>query len=367
MLEKKRIEFVRRYFMSRSQFDNYKVPMEFFLLPSAKRQLYTANYNFIQGNYKKSIFLLSNALVKKPNDFVLCLNLSFILSQAKDKEQNILVWNKMKRLNDKKKLGLNFIRFYCELLLQIQDAKASEHINYYIENYIEKGIKRKLQKGQKPLFTWHIPKCAGTSFNAYVASKYYENGFTNFPSYHTPLLNRNLIEEHVGRFPFVSSAHMESVQFDLDIITKDYNQIVIIRDPIKRAISSWRQYYEDPYLRLNIVLQHGSSWSYWPIANLAEWAKRAPERHRNKITATFSEKMDVNQALANIKNINLIGNIKNIEEFTKNVCSMYSLDFDIEKMPSTLNATKKSITYTRAELEGLKSSIGKDIELYSKL
>ncbi|MCE7995968.1 MAG: sulfotransferase family protein [Roseivirga sp.] len=331
------------------------------------KNLYRANYLTIRGDRKKSVELLVRILRELPNDRRTNLNLSFLIAQDASKVLADHAYGLISQLKVDVDTNDHFARTLCELLLTLEDRKAKEVTDHYIENFLLKDLIKPIDKNQKPIFFWHIPKCAGTSISTYISSQFYKHNHDFFPGSHTPLFLKLLTEEKTGLFPYISSAHFGLSVFDREAINDNYFQIGVVRDPKSRSISSWRQYYDDPLKRLAVLQQHGSIWDYWPRASLKEWSERAPVSHSNYLVSTFSSQMDADDAFEFAKGIDYLASFKNISASIQAVCERYGLEFSKDAIPTKLNSTNKSLTHSSEDELYLEEALQLDLSFYNRI
>ena len=167
----------------------------------------------------------------------------------------------------------------------------------YVERFVKPAVVR---RPQKPLVFWHIPKCSGTSINEAVGSWYYDQpAYQLLPGYaYKPLLSI-LIERFMGEVPFLPSMH-----FGMDELpqVRDCIQCTVLRDPVERAISMYRQEVsvnrmqgQDRWHHFRALPRYGAFWDYREDRSAQDWMRNIPRRLLLRQLTTFSrtEKPDV--------------------------------------------------------------------------
>lgn len=351
-------------FREKSRLSSY--PIELYLNPNKIcRNLYLSSYHYIINNdVDKASRLLINQIRKYPKNIYAYINLRYIISNSGISNENISTIHKH-LYSLKNNINYDHIQYHktiSEIEIRLYDDYY--HSDLFIKKYLNKNIKNKLHKNLKPILFWHIPKSAGTSFNDYLTKHYYN--FDVFPDYTNPLLFKYILEINVGQFPYLRSNHLINKYFNLELIKEKYYQITVLRDPIKRAISSWNQYYSDPYKRLTIIPQHGSHWRYWPTAEIEDWILRVPNYFANYSTYMFSNKLNVNTAYDYIVSIDKVIMLKEIDKQIKQINKIYNIGNHNEKL-NNINKNKKMRILKNEELSSLSKKTSYDIELYQKI
>lgn len=365
MLDKVLSKSFKTLFNTREKLTPGFPALEFALVSDRyKRWLYKANYLSVRGEIKEAVDQFIRILKVRPNDRIVHINLSYLIAQSSDEKLAEYTLNKLEGIGGDIDQDDHLARTQIELRFMLDEQDGLSAADRYIDQILIPDKRGEVPSGHKPIFFWHIPKCAGTSINRYFSSYYYKSNLELFPGYHTPLFLKYIIEKRAGLFPYVSSAHMRLAHLDGSQIEDNYYQVAIIRDPMSRSVSSWRQYYHDPLRRLNVLQQHGSHWDYWPGANLGEWVERAPESHINYLCSTFSGSIDENEALSYAKNIDCAGNFKQVNACLKAICDLYGLNFDVSQIPTKLNSTNKQLSYSDHDMSLLKQSLNKDLKFY---
>lgn len=217
----------------------------------------------------------------------------------------------------------------------------------------------------KTILFWHVPKCGGTAFNNCLAHAFYRSGTRKLPSYTARAFLSTLIRDHAARFPYLASAHVPRHRLDLPAADGLY-QVLSLRDPLARAISAWRQYYSGLGRRL-ILPQHGSVWAFWPKADLADWARRAPPEVANKQVATFSSSRDPAEAAAMIGRLDLVFDIAALPDAVAQLSDSFGVPLDPELLGTTKNVTDKSVSYRPGDIAVLRERLAPDLALHERL
>ena len=356
-----------RLFSLRESYFSRVPPVEFYLLPKFEKNIVFACYLTQRGDPQRSVQLLLENLMHRPNDLRTNEKLTFNMSKYGSKELAEYCLHTIKKLGDFIWQNDLICRSFCELSIFLESPNASTNIDHYLSHFIQRDrTSNNLAKQNKPVLFWHVPKCAGTSLNTFMACHFYNSGLTFFPNYNTPLMLKYLIEQRIGSLPYLSSAHLTEEVLDLEIIRQHYYQVLVVRDPFERALSSWRQYYQNPYHRLQILQQHGSVWDYWPRADLTEWVKRVPPSHINYLSYTFAKDFNIDRAHTYVKSLDLIGNQRDIDSLVKKLCYAYDLEYHEGKIPKKLNSTLKSIKHFDHEADFLKENLKADFMFYER-
>lgn len=256
----------------------------------AGRKVAEGNMLAIRGDRECAAIRLAHVLDEEPSNIAAVTSLGALISKG-NLENLEEIWEIIRGMWTKQsgELHAASFRLYAlgiDVLLRLGEGLAERHIR---ETYLPfmYRYERLATHDREPVLYWHVPKTGGTSISTVISRSTYASGMTFLPSYTSSAFLKWLVINNDGVLPFLSSSHLSAQE--LGLMSKlDYVELAITRDPLERALSAWRQYFQDPAMRLSVLPQHGHIWSFFPRADLESWSSRAPRRVINPWEWTFS-------------------------------------------------------------------------------
>jgi hypothetical protein len=173
--------------------------------------------------------------------------------------------------------------------------------------YLDRLVRPRIQQwAPQPIFFWHIPKCSGTSVSHAVGQHFYGVAAREVVPHYTAL---HLLQHCVGQipdaFPFLSSRHVDSGRLD---VPAGVFEFTVLRDPVKRVLSSWRQSHAAiaRTYHYRLLPRYGHDWFFWPPPSLPEWLARAPAELALAQLVTFATSRRPDDALERLERVEVI-------------------------------------------------------------
>jgi hypothetical protein len=314
-----------------------------------------ANILAIQGNFQQAAFLLSDVLRIDPKNRNAAISLGAILSLERIEDPEAL-WSRISAVWSA--LGVNDLKdcfpFYCACIENLWDVNpdlAKESITSFYYPFF-KQFEMLVHRRDEAFLFWHIPKSGGTSLHEVVGSYYYRSGLKFVPSYTSRRFLAFLVENDDSFFPFLSSAHMPAKLLGLK--EPSYRkEVLILRDPVSRAMSAYRQYRGSPESRLKILPQHGYLWNFLPVKNSLAWVEQAPQEVINPIGYTFG-------CLSRIQKVDEVFDISELNKDPIKVVRSLGCEMALNSIRSKKNSTGKKIKFSADAKEILKQRVALD-------
>jgi hypothetical protein len=187
------------------------------------------------------------------------------------------------------------IKFYISLLLATDHDQAERAVErHFFGRIVEPNVRG--APGERTIFFWHVPKCAGTSVTQVLGDHFYDAPVGEvLPSYSTLPLLTHCAHRRLERFPFFPSFH-QSV-FVLGTPNRAF-EFVILRDPLSRVLSMFRQTLRGVRAGypLRVLPKYGHVWNYWQASDAENMLQSIPEDLLLGQLSTFSEALDVDEA-----------------------------------------------------------------------
>jgi len=187
------------------------------------------------------------------------------------------------------------IKFYLSLLLATDHDQAERTVDqHFLSRIVEPNVRG--SPGERTIFFWHIPKCAGTSVTQVLGDHFYNAPIGQvLPSYSTLPLLTYCVNQRLVQFPFFSSFHQDvSV---LEVPDRAF-EFVVLRDPLSRVLSMFRQTLRG--LRsgspLRKLPKYGHVWNYWQAPDAKSILEAMPKKLLLRQLSTFSKALDVEEA-----------------------------------------------------------------------
>lgn len=220
----------------------------------------------------------------------------------------------------------------------------------------------------KRIYHYHIRKSGGTSLNfAFfsLATKEMEKFYAQLDKNRQHCLlskdkvfvgwNKQLIE--LGNY-FFAFSHIPKPQLKLP---PDSFTITILRDPVKRVISHYQMlhYYVHNQVKHSDVKTEG----HWLGNGFSDFLKNIPKEHLLRQLYMFSPGFDVNEAEANIRDLNFYFTTDNFSIGLRTLGDI--LNFELKEFRKKTAKTKLDLT--NIEKEELRTKLAPEIELYERL
>jgi hypothetical protein len=269
------------------------------------------------------------------------------------------------KLNNSKLDNLHILKLKINILLRLNKRKGTSLVHTkYIEPIVKSNIKT---FAEIPILFFHIPKCGGITIKKLIAEYYYKNFQQVRPNYNYYYLLKYCIQEIPDQFPFLSSSHLDVKQ--LSPPENIHYKFTVVRDPIKRTISAFRQTYHNinsGYL-LKIIPKYGGHWYYWGINDYAEWLQNTPKLHVLRQLSTFSPNFDLSIAK---KEINKLDKVILLENSFKGISSLLddlNLPLGIKDNSKKHNKSPKHISIKEEHIQKAKKIHSKEFSLLNYL
>lgn len=315
-----------------------------------------------------------------------CWNIAFVAFKYASLEMQEYMYKKLivsniGNLSDNYK---KWLLFSFELNLQKENVEEKIQ-DFYINTVIRPNTY--IRPGRS-IVHWHIPKCSGTSITEALGRYYYKLPVPELiPGYAFKPLLVYLARERLSEFPYFSSMHLDMKELSPKT---GFFGFAILRDPVKRCLSMYRQQYEGnkkqnfikylakqliaklpnsspaPVLGLyyhQILPRYGWFWDYTKDANFGNWKNNIPKALLMRQLTTFSGEFNVDEAAENIKRQDYV------------IMRDYNIGSD-EKLLSLLDIPIKSISIpkkmnksnSRIKIEeSMQAQLKEDLELEYKL
>jgi hypothetical protein len=185
----------------------------------------------------------------------------------------------------------------------------------------------------KPDFCfYHIPKCGGSTVQKTLNDLF--SSFYKKTEIHCPecldyferkynLYTESEIREFVDHKTIKQLSHIKillcHVKYDSPNISDKFGEhksSIILRDPTSRVISHY-EFFDYPETKVHMI--------ELPNHQLEEYCKRMS----TLMTSFLSRNGDVSEALDNIHKIDFVGDVSNINDFTKQITKFYCEKFDM--------------------------------------
>ena len=234
---------------------------------------------------------------------------------------------------------LNYCRKFVSLFLPVYESSNSNEF--------------------KRIYHYHVPKTSGTSINAafyesenlnYVPAirKQFSNLFTRsikingkvFSDHNISLINKSAFYYSWSHYPLE----------DLDFKTDTYT-FTSLREPGERIVSYYRFLddinkfkKDDNYKHMVHLLKNYKE-------RFDEFIYYLPENIKYAQLNMFSKKLDVDEAIENIKKVNHIIVDNNFEPFIKEIDSIFNTSLTLNKINKTVSKKEIDISILKDELK----------------
>ncbi|WP_188261072.1 sulfotransferase family 2 domain-containing protein [Azospirillum tabaci] len=233
------------------------------------------------------------------------------------------------------------------------------------------------------IYFLHIPKCAGTTFRAWIENNYYKDDAIGFwddiSVIKTPpsvLKSKHCISSHSG---WGLMEHLADT----------HRVVTVLRDPIERTISSYRfiqqitghalnklahsvdtlEFFQHPTVRRCMANGQTRQLAFSSMKNTIEIQSLTgtlmQHDHEKKLIDDFDKNM-LQTAIGSISKVDFLGTSENINQLVLSMCDFYGW-YPPNNLPK-LNVTHAEFTanVTSEVIEEIKSINEKDIILYEK-
>lgn len=314
----------------------FKNGLNLYLGSESEKYIRKANILAIEGNFLQAALLLADVLRIDPKNRNAAISLGAILSLEGIDDPEAL-WSRLSAVWFA--LGANDLKdcfpFYCaciENLWDINPDLAKESVTSFYYPFF-KQFEMLVPRRDETFLFWHIPKSGGTSLHEVVGSYYYRSGLKFVPSYTSRKFLAFLIQNDDSFFPFLSSAHLPAKLLGLKEPC-DRKEVLILRDPVSRAMSAYRQYRGSPESRLKVLPQHGYLWNFLPVKNSLAWVEQAPQEVINPLEYTFG-------CLSRIQKVDEVFDISDLNKNPIKVARSFGCGVTLDNIRSEKNSTNK--------------------------
>lgn len=346
---------LREVLSSQLLWPSFKKSPSFFLGSEPDKYIRKANILAIEGNFQEAAILLADVLRVDPKNRNAATSLGAILSLVGVEDSEVL-WSKLSAawFALRAKDLTSCFPFYCACIENLwvvnpdlaKDSIASFWYPFFRE-FEMLGV-----PGNETFLFWHIPKSGGTSLNETVGSYYYRSGLKFVPSYTSRKFLAFLVENDDCFLPFLSSAHLPAKLLDLKE-PSCRKEVLILRDPVSRAMSAYRQYRGSPEARLRILPQHGYLWNFLPLKNSLAWVEQAPQEVINPVEYTFG-------CVSRIQKVDNVFDISEMNREPDKIVSSFGCDFAPNNIRTEKNSTNKNIKFSAEAKEILRQRVAPD-------
>jgi hypothetical protein len=247
------------------------------------------------------------------------------------------------------------IKFYLSLMLATDHDRADRAIeSYYLNSIVEPN--RSPTRGDRTIFYWHIPKCAGTSLKQVLGDYFYDAPIGQvLPSYSTVPLLIHCVRHRLERFPFFSSCHQSIYTLGAPVEALEF---VVLRDPLDRVLSMFRQTIKGLWTGypLKILPKYGHAWNYWRAVDAESMLKLMPEELLLRQLSTFSDTLDEEEAARRINSLDaylLLNGRRDFDDlFNEMGVSVRAADMErLNSSPKDVHITSDSKRRIRKKLQ----------------
>lgn len=216
------------------------------------------------------------------------------------------------------------------------------------------------------IYHLHMRKCAGTSVNrsflklASNDPEIYEN-LSKQKKISTPLgkvvcWDRKLINAGDYFFAFSHLAY-----FNLALKPKTF-LFTLFRDPVQRVVSQWRMlraHLENPEF-----LPHLSTEAKKATNRFEDYVDSIPTKHLQTQLYTFSERLDIEQAINRTDNVTMVGFVDCYQDFIHTINTTLNLNLNV--MHDT-KGVSRNITVTQQSKDYVRKKLDKEYEFYNRV
>lgn len=264
---------------------------------------------------------------------------------------------------------ISAVHLHLSLLIDQNNPDAELLVKEsYIDRYIRPAIVR---RPKKPLVFWHIPKCSGTSINEAVGSWYYDKPANQLlPGYGYKPLVSLLVQRFMGEIPFLPSMH-----FGLEEIPSTHGcvQCTVLRDPVERAISMYRQEFsshrmqgQDHWHHFRVLPRYGAFWDYREDRSLKDWMRNVPKWLLLRQLTTFSRAQDPEAAFQRLQRLDYVlirgGGTGSQDELLR----VFGVDPETVMVATDLNRSDTSIPVASEDRSALAALLNPEYALLSR-
>lgn len=319
-----------------------------------------------------------------------CWNLAFVAFKFASLEVQESLYDKLSAydVNRSSKNYHKWLMLSFELNLKKPDAENKIE-DLYIKDILQPGIRT---KPGKPILYWHIPKCSGTSITEALGKYYYKQPVPEIiPGYAYKPLLIYLAQKRLSEFPYFSSMHVGMT----DICPEtEYFGFTILRDPVKRCLSMFRQQLEGgqkpktvkqmtkrllsktPFSK-NIIMpgsyyyqilpRYGWFWDYREDRDFNSWKKNIPNELLMRQLTTFSSQCDVDVATKHIEaqDYLLVRDYNNGSE--RELLDILDIPDNKVTIPKARNKSNPRLSVGESQQQQLKEDLSLEYQMLDKL
>jgi len=330
-----------------------------------RRETARANWLALAGEGARAATVLARCAVRSPLDPGPRVSLGFLLTKGLAGNASgvwdILrtPWRDLRRPDDLNAGSFGFFALGVEAAMACGSAEGERAVRDVYLPYFHRNESMGRAIAE-PFLLWHVPKTGGTSVTTTVARHFYVSGMSSIPSYTAGHFLRWIVQHQDGLFPFLSSSHLSSSELGLQQ-RSSYREMLVLRDPVSRALSAWRQYRSRPRNRLWTLPQHGAVWRYFPTCSLAEWSLRVPEEAANPYAWTFGD------GVARLRNVEFTVQLPDLDGFAPSLGEILGVELGGVGMRASKNVTDRRIAFHPEELAVLHHAVRRDQTLLRAL
>jgi hypothetical protein len=326
------------------------------------KQAAIANWHALNGRFDEAACRLGNILAVAPDTRGAATSLGFLLGHRKINCVDKL-WTNFRHTWAELKFSQrpNIFRTYLvglEMLFLLEPADAEQDIK---DRYFPFFAREQLKDSgpEENVLYWHVPKSGGTSVSSHLSKEVYESGMDFVPSYSAKHTLSWIVQNQDGLFPYLSSAHLSAE--DLGVQKgSGYKELLVVRDPVARAMSAWRQYTADPAGRFWVLPQHGHVWDFFPVGDLDEWARRAPHGVVNAYQYAFG-------TTDRLREVDRLIPIEHLSSRSRDIFAELGVQDEERTIWTSRNVTRKGPTPSQAQVEILRAACSADADLVRAL
>jgi hypothetical protein len=247
--------------------------------------------------------------------------------------------------------------------LALGDPSAERDVTQqYLERIVRPAIRH---RRQRPILLWHVPKCSGTSVLSGLAQFYYGRRLRLVvPGYTCMDLLRYCVERVPEEFPLLTTSHMGVEQLSP---SDEIFQFTVLRDPVKRALSAWRQNRLAEVRGFSLVPRHGDDWFYWPPPSFSEWLDRVPQKSLCRQLTTFAPDGDVDEATRRIAALDYLVVYDRGVGSLDGALEAMGVPLEAAELPRDLNRSPRTAVPTDAEVARARRVLRSEFELLDRV
>ncbi len=301
-----------------------------------------------------------------------CANLAYVAFNYCDRPTREEIFDQLiaAGARDLQTTAPTFLTLSFELDLGVPNAKKLVK-RRFIDRILAPEI---VARPKKPIVFWHIPKCSGTSLNTALGAFFYRSPASKIlPSYNYRPLVSFLMREALGEIPYMPSMH-----FGLDEVTPqaDHFSFSVLRDPIKRCVSMYRQEAannaqgeidQSKWHHYRTFPRYGAFWDYRKDKSFENWLSNIPGWLLARQLTTFSVRNDVPEAVSRIQSLDYVIARDLSLGSEMELFHVLDLKYSPDNIPKDLNRSDKSIAVPEDAAGLLAEHLGQEYEMLAKV